>query len=287
MSVARRPRPRRSLERDPPDRRGGRGACTPTRSIATPGSRPRRSTRCASAGALSAFVPTSSAAAGSRSRRSPGACFELGRRCSLDGDGLRHAPDPGGHDRAPPRRAPWFEGYLRELVGEQRLIASVTSEIGTGGDMGRSIAAGDARRGRRLSRSRSRRRRSATAPTPTICSPPLRRSPDAEQATRSSCCTTREQTELEPAGTWDTLGMRGTCSPGFVVRAQFAAEQVLAGAVRRGDEPVASCRCRTSCGRTCGWASPPRRSSAAGPSSGPRARRKPGSRSRRPRASHA
>jgi acyl-CoA dehydrogenase len=35
-------------------------------------------------------------------------------------------------------------------------------------------------------------------------------------------------TELEAAGTWDTIGMRGTCSPGFLVRAQFAAEQVLA-----------------------------------------------------------
>ena len=37
-----------------------------------------------------------------------------------------------------------------------------------------------------------------------------------------------DQTELEPAGTWDTIGMRGTCSPGFVVRAKFAPEQVLA-----------------------------------------------------------
>ena len=37
--------------------------------------------------------------------------------------------------------APWFQSYLRELSAEQRLIASVTSEVGTGGDMGRSIAA--------------------------------------------------------------------------------------------------------------------------------------------------
>ena len=37
--------------------------------------------------------------------------------------------------------APWFEGYLRDLASEQRLVASVTSEVGTGGDMSRSIAA--------------------------------------------------------------------------------------------------------------------------------------------------
>ena len=37
--------------------------------------------------------------------------------------------------------ADWFEDYLREVAAEQRLIASVTSEVGTGGDMGRSVAA--------------------------------------------------------------------------------------------------------------------------------------------------
>jgi acyl-CoA dehydrogenase len=37
-----------------------------------------------------------------------------------------------------------------------------------------------------------------------------------------------EQTELEQTGTWDTIGMRGTCSPGFTVRAEFAAEQIMA-----------------------------------------------------------
>src|SRR5438270_453563 len=37
--------------------------------------------------------------------------------------------------------AAWFEGYLADVAAEQRLIASATSEAGTGGDMGRSIAA--------------------------------------------------------------------------------------------------------------------------------------------------
>ena len=43
----------------------------------------------------------------------------------------------------------------------------------------------------------------------------------------------KEQIELEQTGTWDPLGMRGTCSPGFVVRADVrpgagAADAVLA-----------------------------------------------------------
>ena len=35
----------------------------------------------------------------------------------------------------------WFDGLPREIVAEQLLIASITSEVGTGGDMGKSVAA--------------------------------------------------------------------------------------------------------------------------------------------------
>ena len=55
----------------------------------------------------------------------------------------------------------------------------------------------------------------------------LRRSPEAEPGEQVLVLTRAGQAELEPAGTWDTLGMRGTCSPGFTVRARFAPEQVL------------------------------------------------------------
>ena len=37
----------------------------------------------------------------------------------------------------------------------------------------------------------------------------------------------REDYSLEPTQTWDTLGMRGTCSVGFMVRAEGEADQVL------------------------------------------------------------
>jgi acyl-CoA dehydrogenase len=55
----------------------------------------------------------------------------------------------------------------------------------------------------------------------------LRRAPDAEPGDQILVLTKSGQAELEPASVWDTLGMRGTCSPGFVVRARFGAEQVL------------------------------------------------------------
>jgi acyl-CoA dehydrogenase len=55
----------------------------------------------------------------------------------------------------------------------------------------------------------------------------LRRAPDAEPGEQVLVLSRRDQTTLEPAGTWDPLGMRGTCSPGFVVRATIPAAQVL------------------------------------------------------------
>jgi acyl-CoA dehydrogenase len=37
----------------------------------------------------------------------------------------------------------------------------------------------------------------------------------------------KDQLELEPMGSWDPLGMRDTCSPGYVVRASISPAQVL------------------------------------------------------------
>ena len=90
--------------------------------------------------ALSAFVPTELGGGGVSFEALAGACFELGQRCGASAmvfamhqiqvaTIVRHLDD-----------APWFESYLRDVVAEQRLIASVTSEVGTGGDMGSSIA---------------------------------------------------------------------------------------------------------------------------------------------------
>jgi acyl-CoA dehydrogenase len=121
----------------------------------------------------------------------------------------------------------WFERYLTQVVAEQRLIASVTSEVGTGGDMGRSIAAVETTED-------GRHRFEKNAPTVSYGAyaddllTTLRRSPDAEGGDQVVVLTHKQQTTLEPTGTWDVLGMRGTCSPGCVVRAEFGAEQVLA-----------------------------------------------------------
>jgi acyl-CoA dehydrogenase len=177
-------------------------------------------------GALSAFVPVGLGGGGVSFEVLARCCLELGRACGASAmvfamhqiqvvTLVRHL-----------QSGSWFEQYLRELVSEQRLIASVTSEIGTGGDMGRSVAAVTPADGQRL-------RFEKQAPTVSYGAyaddllTTLRRSPEAEPGDQVAALTRRDQSELEQTGTWDVLGMRGTCSPGYIVRAEFAPEQVL------------------------------------------------------------
>jgi acyl-CoA dehydrogenase len=178
-------------------------------------------------GLLSAYVPTRLGGAGASLTALAEACYELGRRCSASAmvfamhqiqvaTIVRHL---GG--------APWFEEYLAELVADQRLIASVTSEIGTGGDMGRSIAGIEHGAGEGLRFTKHAPTVSYGAHADDLFST-VRRSDSAEQTDQVLVLHRASETQLEPVGTWDTLGMRGTCSPGFDVHATFTAEQVLA-----------------------------------------------------------
>jgi acyl-CoA dehydrogenase len=177
------------------------------------------------AGALSAFVPPSLGGGGVSVPALARACFELGRRCSSAAmvfamhqiqvaTIVRHL------------EGPWFESYLRRVVDEQRLIASVTSELGTGGDMGRSIAPVDAGDDGRLWLEKQAPTVSYGAHADDLFTT-ARRSESAEPVDQVLVLHHAQDTELELTGTWDTIGMRGTCSPGFTVRARFEPEQIL------------------------------------------------------------
>jgi len=174
---------------------------------------------------LSAFVPTEYGGGGVCLETLAKCCLDLGRYCGASAmvfamhqiqvvTIVRHL-----------QRDPWFEQYLSKLASEQRLIASVTSEIGTGGDMGRSIAA--------LTPADGVLTFEKQAPTVSYGAyaddlfTTLRRAPDAEPGDQVVVLTDKEQTTLELTGTWDVLGMRGTCSPGYVVRGTLPAEQML------------------------------------------------------------
>jgi acyl-CoA dehydrogenase len=177
-------------------------------------------------GALSALISTELGGGGVSFEAIAAACFELGRRCGASAMVFAMHQIQVATMTRHAEGSPWFEAYLRDVSKNQRLVASVTSEIGTGGDLGKSIAAvtpiGDGR---------------ATfekqAPTVSYGAyaddlmTTLRRSPDAEPGDQVIALTHRDQFTLEQKGTWDVMGMRGTCSPGYTVRAEFPIEQIL------------------------------------------------------------
>lgn len=177
------------------------------------------------AGALSAFLSPALGGLGVSFAAVAEACFILGKRCGASAMVFamhqiqvvtlaRHAA-----------AQPFFDVYLRRLAAEQRLIASVTSEVGTGGDMGSSIAA--------LNPAEDGLCFSKQAPTVSYGAyaddllTTVRRNPEAQGGDQVIVLTSAGQHGLEPQGTWDPFGMRGTCSPGYVVSAKLGADQVV------------------------------------------------------------
>jgi len=182
-----------------------------------------------SAGALGWGVPREYGGADAQLDDLADATFELSRKCAATGmifamhqiqiaSIVRHLAD-----------SIWFGNYLRRVVRERRLIASATSEVGVGGDLRRSIAAiertpdspGDLVRFEKKASTISYGAHADDLLTTVRCSP------TADPSDQVLILTDFAQMEAEPTGEWDTLGMRGTCSPGFVVRATCPADQVL------------------------------------------------------------
>jgi acyl-CoA dehydrogenase len=121
--------------------------------------------------------------------------------------------------------SPFFQQFLRDLVEHQWLIASATTELGVGGDLRSSICA--------LERDGDRFRLVKKAPVISYGEHAdhilvtCRRAPDAAPSDQVHVLVRREETQLEPISSWDTLGFRGTCSSGFVLTASGSMEQVL------------------------------------------------------------
>lgn len=176
-------------------------------------------------GALSAGVPRDLGGAGCDITALASACRVLGGYCASSAMILamhfikvaslvRH----GLHDDYVCR-------YLGSLAREQRLIASVTSEVGTDGDMRRSIAAVEpAENGFRFTKEATTVSYGQYADDILVT---LRRHPEAAETDQVLVLALRGEFELEATGEWDTLGMRGTCSPPGVITARGAGWQVM------------------------------------------------------------
>lgn len=176
------------------------------------------------AGLLSAHVPVELGGAGASTEAVAAACFELGRRCGATA--MVFAMHQIQIACLARHREEAFDDYLREVVAEQRLVASITSEVGTGGDMGSSVGCVTAPENGVVTFEKQ-------APTISYGDyadsflTTLRRTPDAEPNDQVLVLSHRDQMEMDPQSNWDPMGMRGTCSPGFVVRATLPEEQVM------------------------------------------------------------
>lgn len=115
--------------------------------------------------------------------------------------------------------------YLRDLATHQYLLASATTEIGTGGDTRSSVCALEHRGGRyRVEKQAPVISYGEHADGILLTT---RRGADSPPSDQVLVLTTDGDFELRPMSGWDTLGLRGTCSAGFTLTAEGDDANVL------------------------------------------------------------
>ncbi|MDJ0362641.1 acyl-CoA dehydrogenase family protein [Rhodococcus sp. H29-C3] len=118
-----------------------------------------------------------------------------------------------------------MESLLRRLVLERPLVASATTEINIGGDVRTSGCA--------VEYDGDRIRLSKTAPVISygeyaqFILATARRSADSPPSDQVLVVCEKPNVVLERTGDWDTLGFRGTCSPGFQLEATATTSSIL------------------------------------------------------------
>jgi acyl-CoA dehydrogenase len=155
-------------------------------------------------------------------------CYVLGRACAssamifamhqiMVAILVRHA-----------RNSPWHRGLLRRIAAEQLLLASSTTEGKGGGDLRASDCAVE-RSGSRMQLAKSATVVSYGAEADGILTT-ARHSVDAQPSNQVLVAFLKDDYQLKPIGDWDALGMRGTCSAGFMLTGSGDVDQVLAEA---------------------------------------------------------
>ena len=119
----------------------------------------------------------------------------------------------------------WHEMLMRRVASEQMLLASSTTEGQNGGNI-RSSAAAVEQTGADISLVRNATVISYGAQADGIVTI-ARRANDAAASDQVLLALTKDNYTLERSLEWETLGMRGTCSAGFELKASAAAEQVF------------------------------------------------------------
>ncbi|HWG33373.1 MAG TPA: acyl-CoA dehydrogenase family protein [Gemmatimonadaceae bacterium] len=174
---------------------------------------------------LGIFIPTEFGGGGCSIADVSAICTALGQHCSATAMIfamhqiqvaciVRHA-----------RESEFFASYLAELADTQSLIASATSEIGVGGDTRSSVCAIE-----RDSGSFSIKKQAPVISYGEYADAILataRRTPDSPPSDQVLVLLKRDEFTLARTSGWDTLGFRGTCSPGFMLTARATEDHIL------------------------------------------------------------
>jgi acyl-CoA dehydrogenase len=174
---------------------------------------------------LSAAIPREFGGLGCSLPEVSAMCTELGRACASTATVFAMHQIQVACIARHGANVPFFADYLRQAAEHQWLVASGTSEVGVGGDMRSSVASLQATGDRvRLEKNCSVLSYGQTADAILITA---RRTPESPANDQALVLIRKDQYQLEQLGVWDTLGMRGTCSPPFKVTADVASVQVL------------------------------------------------------------
>ena len=111
---------------------------------------------------------------------------------------------------------PYYEKYIADLLKNQYLIASATSEVGIGGEMRTSKCHVEHDGNGRFKLDKDCTTISYGAHADDILFQ-ARRGPDSPPNDQIFVLVRKAEYTLAQKGVWDTLGMRGTCSPPFML----------------------------------------------------------------------
>lgn len=119
----------------------------------------------------------------------------------------------------------WHRAFMRRLADEQLLLGSATTEGGVGGSLRTSVCAFE-RQGETFRIRKEGALISYGAQSDAILIT-ARRASDAPPSDQQMAVLLAGQYQLERTGSWDALGMRGTCSEGFTFSGEAPCEQIF------------------------------------------------------------
>jgi acyl-CoA dehydrogenase len=125
-------------------------------------------------------------------------------------------------------RSEWARNYLAEIASHEWLLASATTEAGIGGDV-RSSSCAVERDGDRFRLEKDAPVISYGAYADAVLAT-ARRTPESPPNDQVLVVVPVTESTLELRSSWDTLGFRGTCSNGFLLRCEGHGDQVLSDA---------------------------------------------------------